>query len=355
VVQGIDSNQVKTYLVSVKGNLSFPNRAICSFVDADNWIVETDEWNNVKTSGTSCEDYTRPVFICTDTTAAGYSSTRARVPAFADTVIYCYLTDTNNDSLINTEDSLYALFVYSNKLHAINAIGDSLFSAINLNTLVPMDLILDDLTGDGIPEIIAGNRLYSNTGTLLWDASIWLSGGPAVGQSFDLNRDGDRDTIICTLDTFVIVRSGRDSTLLYINPLATWTGPTDGATGTLAYITEGVHHCYDLNLSFPRYSVVNVDTVDLTVRVANAGAYGVKNITVTVYADTSNDTTNAQMSNWIALGDTTISTMGSQAFTDTRFTKVVPAGTKRILFVTDKVNKYFECNERDNLIWLNVE
>jgi hypothetical protein len=121
VVQGIDSNQVKTYLVSVNGNLSFPNRAICAFVDADNWIVETDEWNNVATSGTSCEDYTRPMFVCTDTTAVGYDSTRARVPAFADTVIYCYLNDSNNDSVINTEDSLYALFVYSNKLHAINA------------------------------------------------------------------------------------------------------------------------------------------------------------------------------------------------------------------------------------------
>jgi hypothetical protein len=307
VVQGIDSNQVKTYLVSVKGNLSFPNRAICSFVDADNWIVETDEWNNVTTSGTSCEDYTRPVFVCTDTTAAGYDSTRARVPAFADTVIYCYLTDTNNDSVINRDDSLQALFVYTNKLHVINAAGDSLFSAINLNTLVPMDLILDDLTGDNKPEIIAGNRLYSNAGTLLWDASIWLSGSPAVGQSFDFNLDGDRDTIICTPDTFVIVRSGRDSTLLYINPLATWSGATDGATGTLAFIAKGEYHCYDVNASFPRYSVVSGDTVDLTVRVANAGAYSVKNITVTVYADTSNDTTNVQMSNWIMLGDTIIS------------------------------------------------
>jgi hypothetical protein len=356
VVQGIDSNQVKTYLVSVKGNLSFPNRAICSFVDADNWIVESDEWNNVTTSGTSCEDYTRPVFVCTDTTAAGYASTRARVPAFADTVIYCYLTDSNNDSVINSEDSLYALFVYSNKLHALNAATDSLFSAINLNTLVPMDLVLDDLTGDNKPEIIAGNRLYSNTGTLLWDASIWLSGSPAVAQSFDFNADGDRDFIIYTPDTFVTIRSGRDSTLLYINPLSTWTGPTDGATGTLAYIARGEYHCYDVNASFPRYSVVRGDTVDLTVRVANAGAYGVKNVTVTVYADSSNDTTNAQMSNWILLGDTTVNNpMGSQAFMDTRFTKVIPAGTKRIWFITDRVNKYFECNERDNLIWLSVE
>jgi hypothetical protein len=296
------------------------------------------------------------MFVCTDTTAAGYDSTSVRVPVFADTVIYCYLNDTNNDSLINTDDSLYALFVYSNKLHIINARGDSLFSAINLNALVQMDLILDDLTGDGKPEIIVGNRLYSNAGTLLWDASIWMSGSPAVGQSFDFNADGDRDTIICTPDTFVIVRSGRDSTLLYINPLATWPGPTDGATGTLAFITKGEYHCYDVNASFPRYSVVSGDTVDLTVRVANAGAYGVKNITVTVYADTSSDTTNVQKSNWIMLGDTTVNNpMGSQVFTDTRFTKVIPAGTKRIWFVADRVNKYFECNERDNLIWLSVE
>jgi hypothetical protein len=236
VVQGIDSNQVKTYLVSVKGNLSFPNRAICAFVDADNWIVETDEWNNVATRGTSCEDYIRPVFVCSDTSIAGYDSTRARVPAFADTVIYCYLTDSNNDSVINTEDSLYVLFVYSNKLHAINAEGDSLFSAVQLDGLVPMDLVLDDLTGDGVPEIIAGNRLYSNNGTLLWDASIWQPAFSSFsgGMSLDLNRDGDRDTIICTPDTFVTIRSGRDSTLLYINPLTTWPNPTDGATGTLA-------------------------------------------------------------------------------------------------------------------------
>jgi predicted outer membrane repeat protein len=357
VVQGIDSNQVKTYLVSVNGSLSFPNRAICAFVDADNWIVETDEWNNVATSGTSCEDYTRPVYVCTDTTASGYDSTRARMHEFADTAIICYLADTNNDSLVTTEDSLYALFVYNNQLHAINAAGDSLFSAINLDALAPMDLILDDLTGDGTPEIIAGNRLYSNTGTLLWDASLWQSGSPAVGpSSFDFNRDGDRDTIICTPDTFVTIRSGRDSTLLYINPLSTWPNPTDGATGTLAYIARGEYHCYDVNVSFPRYSVVSGDTVDLTVRFANAGAYGVKNVTVTAYADTSNDTTNAQMNNWIMLGDTTvINPMGSQVFTDTRFTKVIPAGTKRIWFVADRANKYFECNERDNVIRLSVE
>jgi hypothetical protein len=62
------------------------------------------------------------------------------------------------------------------------------------------------------------------------------------------------------------------------------------------------------------------------------------------------------MSNWIVLGDTTISNpLGSQAFTDTRFTKVIPAGTKRIWFVVDRVNKYFECNEKDNAIRLEVE
>ncbi|HEX2957870.1 MAG TPA: hypothetical protein VHO70_13625 [Chitinispirillaceae bacterium] len=330
VVQGVDSNQVKTYLVSVKGNLSFPNRAICAFVDADNWIVETDEWNNVATSGTSCENYVRPVFTCIDTTAAGYDSTSVRVPAFADTAIICYLTDTNNDSLVNNDDSLYALFVYSNKLHAVNAAGDSLFSAINLNALAPMDLILDDLTGDGIPEIIAGNRLYSNTGTQLWDASLWQSGSLAVWQSLDLNRDGDKDTIICTPDSFVTIRSGRDSTLLYINPLATWPGPTDGATGTLAFIAIGEHHCYDVNASFPRYSIVSGDTVDLTVRVANAGAYSVKNITVTVYADTSNDTSSARAREGTKVGEVVITRqIQSQAFEDVRFTTTMPASTKR--------------------------
>jgi hypothetical protein len=362
VVQGIDSNQVKTYLVSVKGNLSFPNRAICAFVDADNWIVETDEWNNVATSGTSCEDYTRPVFVCTDTTAVGYDSTRARVHEFADTAIICYLVDTNNDSLVTTEDSLYALFVYNNQLHAINAAGDSLFSAINLNALEPMDLILDDLTGDGMPEIIAGNRLYSNTGTHLWDASLWPSGSPFVGQSFDINRDGDRDTIICTPDTFVTIRSGRDSTLLYINPLATWPNPTDGATGTLAYIAKGEYHCYDVNASFPRYSVVSGDTVDLTIRAANAGAYPVRGISVEVFADTVtrdsvNDGQTARLPDGlIKIGERVISeSVQSQQYRDVRFETVLPVGTKRVWFAVDSAKRYFECNEKDNCAVLRVQ
>jgi subtilase family serine protease len=101
---------------------------------------------------------------------------------------------------------------------------------------------------------------------------------------------------------------------------------------------------------------VSGDTVDLTVRVANAGAYGVKNVTVTVYADTSNDTSSARAREGLIVGEVVITKqLQSQAFEDVRFTTTVPAGTKRFWFVTDSVNRYFESNEKDNVIRLDVE
>jgi hypothetical protein len=150
--------------------------------------------------------------------------------------------------------------------------------------------------------------------------------------------------------------------LLYINPLATWPNPTDGATGTLAYIAKGEYHCYDVNASFPRYSVVNGDTVDLTIRAANAGAYLVRGISVEVFADTVtrdsvNDGQTARLPDGlIKIGERGITDeLSSQQFGDVRFEAVLPVGTKRVWFAVDSAKRYFECNEKDNAIVLKLE
>lgn len=123
---------------------------------------------------------------------------------------------------------------------------------------------------------------------------------------------------------------------------------------------EGEYHCYDLNASFPRYSVVSGDTVDLTIRLANAGAFPVCGVVVEVFADTSDGieegVTGRLGDGVIKIGERTISEeLRSQDYHDVRFETVTPEGTKRVWFVVDGVNRYFECIERDNVIVLSVE
>lgn len=126
---------------------------------------------------------------------------------------------------------------------------------------------------------------------------------------------------------------------------------------------EGEYHCYDLNASFPRYSVVSGDTVDLTIRLASAGANAIRGVLVEVYADTSNRDSNFVDGQIVRLpegvvkaGERVISEeLRSQDYRDIRFEVLLPNGTKRVWFVVDGVNRYFECIELDNLLRFDLE
>lgn len=372
-VQGVGANEIKLYQIDIEDTLSFPNRAIFAFVDASDWIVEYDEWNNVKSSGTSCEDFMKTGYVCPeppDAIIPGMpvccvdDSMTAGLPEMRDTTLFCYLYDSNGDSIVDDNDSLCIVYIYDYKLHAVNAhTHDSLFPPLQLNGLLSMKLVIDDFTGDGKPQIVADSIMYNNDGSVLFDATLFdPSSSVAQNQPFDFNRDGDRDTIIyvddeCCPDSCVTIRSGRDSTLLYVNPLDKWKGPYEAdAKNYLADIVKGEYFCYDVNVSFPRYSVVSGDTVDITIRAANAGAGTVNRLKVEVFADTSDSAAPDMPQNVIKMGETTIdNSMLSQKYQDIRFEMVLPGDVKRVWFVVDGDNRFFECCEKDNVISFELD
>ena len=367
IVRGIGANEIRLYQISIDDTLSFPKRAICAFVDANEWVIEHDEWNNVRSSGTSCEGFTQKEYFEVQDNETGMigdwgsvESLTSGLPEFRDTAVFCYLTDFNRDSSIDEIDTLCVVYTFNNRLYAINALTrDSLFPSMSVNALNGMNLRVDDLTNDGKPEIISGNALYSNTGELIYDFSVFTQPDPEIitQMSFDFNSDGDRDSIaFAGTDSCVTIWSGRDSSLIFVCPANRWTGPFEAAVGTLAEIEKGEFYCYDANVSFPRYSVVSGDTVDLTVRLANSGAYSIHDFTIEVYADSSSDTGTIEMHDCTKLADSLVTgRLESQKFKDIRFTTALPDGTKRLWFIADSSNRYFECNEKDNVIELRIE
>ncbi len=55
------------------------------------------------------------------------------------------------------------------------------------------------------------------------------------------------------------------------------------------------------------------------------------------------------------IGDTLIAAPGVDRYSDVRFTVCVPAATRYLWFEADGENRYFECREEDNVLWLGVE
>jgi hypothetical protein len=294
-VNGIEANEIKVYQIDLDNALSFPNRALYSFIDATDQIQEHNERNNVKSSGTTCEGYSIPEYVqqIDSSRTAGMwgnaDSLLAGLTAIRDTTIFCYLKDFNGDTHIDEEDTLCIVYTHNYRLYAVNAIThDSLFTSIFVGPAAVTAVRIDDFTNDGIPEIIAGTALYSNEGTLIQDFTAFFTSVPVTLSSFDINKDGEGDLIGHDIvDSCVTIRSGRDSSLLFVSPISRWTGAVVPVTvPVLADAYKGDYHCFDVNVSFPRYSVTSSDTVDLTIRVANAGAYLVNNTKLEFYADT---------------------------------------------------------------------
>ena len=371
-IEDIEPNEYAVYDIHIRGEISFPKRAIFAFVDADQYVTELDEWNNVRSSGTSCENVTVPqYFEEIDSTGmvgewGSVDSLTDSLPAIRDTTVFCYIKDFNGDSLIDYNDTLCILYTNNYRLHAVNALTlDSLFTSIFVGPSAVNKIKVEDLTNDGIPEIIAGDVIYSNTGVMLWNGGSFTdvaSRNFASSTRFDINKDGDPDSVEYNVsDSCVAVFSGRDSSLLYVNPFSRWTGMISGGTvGMLANVTEGVYHCYDVNISFPRYSVTATDTVDLTVRVANAGAYQVNGVKLEIFADTVDRDSSivdgiAELPSGVTfIGESRTLALNSDSYVDMQGQAVIPGNVKRIWFRINGDRKYFECNEKDGVLNMRI-
>jgi hypothetical protein len=122
------------------------------------------------------------------------------------------------------------------------------------------DIAARDVQGDGLPELIAGNRIYSRLGQLLWD------GMSAPSLSLDLADEGYADSI-AVADSCVEVWSGQREIL--------WTNSSCAKTGsasTLAAISRQAAGCSDVSVSAPKALLAGNG---FSVRVANAGSVDV--------------------------------------------------------------------------------
>ncbi|NLE02342.1 MAG: hypothetical protein GX640_20960 [Fibrobacter sp.] len=369
-IESLEGNEYAVYEITIKGEMSFPHQAIFAFVDADRWVDEIDEWNNVISSGNSCRNYSAEDFtenVNQTTGNAGVwgnaASLTTGLPQLMDTMVFCYLKDFNRDSLTNDQDTLCIIYTYNNRLHAVNAVThDSLFNSLYIHPLTGIKIRIDDFNGDGKPEIVTGDALYTSNGTLLYDFSTISSQSHInIAKSYDFNKDGNRDSIgYDHYDSCVTVWSGYDTSLIYVYPFNKWTGKVWGNTvGLLTDIKEESYRSYDINCSFPRYSLSGQgDSVDITVRVANAGASAVKDIGVEMYCDTISRsvdfTSDVLPQNLIKIGDSKTGKIKTGIFEDIRVQTVLPVNTKAIWFRIDGENRYFECNEKDNVILLRT-
>ncbi len=352
IVRGIEANEYKMYEIEIKNNLAFPERVICGFVDANLWVDEFFENNNVITTGTACDDYV-PFSWISDWDWTSDSSLVDTVPADADTVIVCRLTDTDGDSVITEDDALCLVYTQAFQLHAMNSeTFDTIFAPFYIDGLDNMDILIADITGNKKPEIIAGSVMYDNRGGLLWDARNDTL--PLPLYSCDFNRDNKADSI-AIIDSCVAVYSGTDTTLLYVYPFAQWPGRQDAQTvGVLAHVVAGDPNCYDISASFARVSYVNTDssssdTLELAVRIANAGA-GVldRGVDVTIFT-VEHDTVITQISQ-----SATTKRLLSGMYEDVTVRVVVQDwANKKFRFEANVRNRYFEVDEGNDVIETN--
>jgi len=347
-VKGIEGNEFLIYEIDLQEKLSFPERTIMAFVDADRWVEEINERNNVIAAGTTCEGYEPPAFNA-DWNWRSDEKMSAAISEYAQ-VAPCYLVDTDGDSVVNDNDSLYLVYIDEYRLHAINTItGDSLFGSFYIDSRESDVLLIDDITGDNIPEIIVGNTIYSNKGELVWD--LTRREIPALVSTIDINRDGTRDSVTL-IDSCITIWSGHDNALLYVYPFNRWTGQQHQVTtGVLAKAAKGWHSCYDISISYPRIEQGNDGGVSVTVRVGNAGSAPIDSgVTVECYQRKTDGER-------LVLGKVqtrTKLTSGNYEDVTLRLMPVPETGTE-LKCIVDSENRYFECDERNNMVKIQYQ
>ncbi|MDG5816200.1 choice-of-anchor Q domain-containing protein [Chitinispirillales bacterium ANBcel5] len=369
VVDGLEPNQSRLYQIDIDSNLTYPNRVLFAFLDEYDQIEEFDKSNNIIYTGTTCEGYSQPVY--TEDDVFDRETIEANLPQFRDTTLFAYLRDTDGDGFIDSNDSLAVVYTSDFKLHAVMAYtNEPLFNPFYVDMSSVTNLRVDDFTGTGVPEILIGSKIYTPKGDKVIDLSDTVPPADLHSlPSFDFNRDGEADPIIYD-QGFVMVRSGRDNTLLYVHPFNSWTGEQDMVTvGVAADIVRGAYRCYDLNVSYPRLSPINEDSTEVTVRIANPGASTIeRGIDLTVYADgvvedsltSAVDEVTGRRDDWnerrkdpsvVSVGELFItSDFHPGDFEDVTLKVRVPEGAQRLWFVIDGRNVYFEVNEEDNVV-----
>lgn len=171
-------------------------------------------------------------------------------------VALAHLRDTDHDGRVRDRDSLDQLWYTQGSI--CRGIGEDAplwcVQAPGAGSIA--DLTVRDLTGDGIPEIIAGNAALRQDGSVLWEPNT-----PTAILWTDIDADGRTDTIRGDGNCRVVVAAGGE--VLWSDGSGC---TSQGRYGKLASIPAHPDHCVDASIS-------GIQTVQgtTTARVANAG------------------------------------------------------------------------------------
>lgn len=347
IVRGIESHEYKVYQIEIDGTLEYPERALFAFIDESDWVDEFNEINNIVSSQNICNSYEKTIYSA-ESSWFEDSSIIQVIPQDVDSVIPCYLQDTNGDSIVDENDDVALLFISNFKVNAINESSfDTLFPPFQIDGNDNIDILVTDITGNGRPEIVVGSVIYNNNGTEIWDARDTLL--PTV--NLDINRDNRVDSV-SRIDSFTVIYSGVDNALLYVSPFNSWTGIQGELTrGVLAQVVDQDDNCYDVSLSYMRSEIfatdsLGNDSVNVTVRLANAANGKIdKSLEIELY-EVINDTTETLIGTKTSSED-----LFSDQWIDITFVVVTKNFDEKVYrLVADRKNCWFEANEDNNEI-----
>ena len=257
----LGAGEKQTVTISLEENLSFPENAIFAFVDAKDREKERNEYNNVaRTSDNACESWKAFSYIIDDDSWRNNSKVMNAVLGSAEPIV-AILTDSDSSGWVGIDDRKDLLFIYGNKLYAIDGkTGEDVFEPIQVGAgYFNSEIKVEDWDGDEIPEIIVGNQVIKNDGTLWWNGN----GNPP--NNVDADQDGYMDSVSVEDDCFRII-STQTGKAIFSNQAKTCPEEERAVASTFTHIEAGDKKCLDISVSYPR-----IEGNKVTVRVANAG------------------------------------------------------------------------------------
>ena len=207
VAAGLGAGSAATIAVDVAGSIQFRGSLIYGFVDATDVVPETNETNNIGSTGLGCSVGTMPGQI--DATLQWSWTSSAVEPAALNVMMVPAVIDLNGDAVpevvFGSTASNGGGTVEIGFLRALDgATGAELFTVddpmLRVNTA--SSVAAGDIDGDGRPEIIAcdatGRRLiaFEDDGTFKWrtvDLEPINWGAPSIA---DLDGDGSPEVVV---------------------------------------------------------------------------------------------------------------------------------------------------------------
>ncbi len=206
-VAALSAGAASSIHVPVAGPVSFRENLIYAFVDASDVIGESNESNNVRSTGLECSIATQPGPVLA-TLQWSWTSTQVE-PASLNVMMTPAVVDLDGDGvpevIFASTASIGGGLVEVGVLRALNgATGAEVFTQNDPTLLVntASSVAVGDIDGDGRPEIIAcdntGARLicFEHDGTFKWRSASLAAinwGAPSIA---DINEDGAPEIVI---------------------------------------------------------------------------------------------------------------------------------------------------------------